>query len=228
MRFFPPGENQLPYYPGLARGLVAVLLYCDGRNSVVDSLRMLIQAREGRTFTMGVGEELVSTATKFTDQLMAEGLTYKVLGEYLSGLFSNGLAFEWRVWWRSRSTFFGFCISGCPAGLLREIDEPKEMSRLQQERGLGNARHRKQVRRKTLCSLSNLKNECLKWHNILMSTIHLGRGGKQARKQISGRHLLEYERRKSVSVAAQCAYEIRHVLQQLFNGKLSYLCRCRI
>ena len=74
------GENQLPYFPGLTRGLVAVILYYDGRTSIVNSLRTLIQSREGRTFTLGLSDDLVTTTTKFTDQLMAEGLTCKILG----------------------------------------------------------------------------------------------------------------------------------------------------
>ena len=49
----------------------------------MNSLRTLVQAREGRTFTLGLSEDLVSTATKFTDQLMAEGLTSKILGNFI-------------------------------------------------------------------------------------------------------------------------------------------------
>ena len=74
----------MAYFPGLTRGLVAVILYYDGRTSVVNSLRTLIQAREGRTYTLGLGEDLISTATKFTDQLMSEGLTTKILGNSFS------------------------------------------------------------------------------------------------------------------------------------------------
>ena len=40
-------------FPGLTRGLVAVLLYHDGRRSLVASLRSLIQAREGVAWTLG-------------------------------------------------------------------------------------------------------------------------------------------------------------------------------
>ena len=87
------GENQLPYFPGLTRGLVAVILYYDGRTSVVNSLRTLVQAREGRTFTLGLSEDLVSTATKFTDQLMAEGLTTKILGNFILMYWRNSVYF---------------------------------------------------------------------------------------------------------------------------------------
>ena len=89
MHLFRLGENQLPYFPGLTRGLVAVILYYDGRTSVVNSLRTLIQAREGRTFTLGLSDDLVSTATKFTDQLMSEGLTSKILGMFCANKLVN-------------------------------------------------------------------------------------------------------------------------------------------
>ena len=39
------GEEQLPRYPGLTRGLVAVILYYGGRKAVVQTLRTLLQSR---------------------------------------------------------------------------------------------------------------------------------------------------------------------------------------
>lgn len=47
-----PGEQQQPHFPGLTRGLVAVLLYWDGKLCVANSLRTLIQSRHGKTFTL--------------------------------------------------------------------------------------------------------------------------------------------------------------------------------
>lgn len=41
-------------FPGLTRGLVAVLLYHDGRRCLLASLRSLIQAREGVAWTLGL------------------------------------------------------------------------------------------------------------------------------------------------------------------------------
>lgn len=40
-------QLQLPYYPGLPRGLIAVLLYYDGRKALLSTLRMLVHARKG-------------------------------------------------------------------------------------------------------------------------------------------------------------------------------------
>ncbi|XP_014664623.1 PREDICTED: LOW QUALITY PROTEIN: nuclear pore complex protein Nup205-like [Priapulus caudatus] len=74
------GETQLSSFPGLNRGLVAVLLYYDGRSSLVGALKALIQSREGKTWTLELGAELVTMTVRYTDQLMEEGLTGKILG----------------------------------------------------------------------------------------------------------------------------------------------------
>ncbi|CAH2276623.1 nuclear pore complex Nup205 [Pelobates cultripes] len=73
------GEHQQPRFPGLTRGLVAVLLYWDGKRCIANSLRTIIQSRRGKTFTMELSPELVSMATRFSDELMENGLTHKIL-----------------------------------------------------------------------------------------------------------------------------------------------------
>ncbi|XP_051886493.1 nuclear pore complex protein Nup205 [Pristis pectinata] len=73
------GEHQLPRFPGMTRGLVAILLYWDGKRCMALSLRSLIQSRQGKTWTLELGSELVSMTTRFTDELMEQGLTQKVL-----------------------------------------------------------------------------------------------------------------------------------------------------
>ncbi len=50
--YLSAGEHQQPHFPGLTRGLVAVLLYWDGKLCVANSLRTLIQSRHGKTFTL--------------------------------------------------------------------------------------------------------------------------------------------------------------------------------
>uniref|UniRef100_A0A8C3AR20 Nucleoporin 205 n=1 Tax=Cyclopterus lumpus TaxID=8103 RepID=A0A8C3AR20_CYCLU len=74
-----PGEQQQPHFPGLTRGLVAVLLYWDGKLCVANSLRTLIQSRHGKTFTLDLSGELVALTTRFTDELMTQGLTKRIL-----------------------------------------------------------------------------------------------------------------------------------------------------
>ncbi|XP_012877002.1 PREDICTED: nuclear pore complex protein Nup205 [Dipodomys ordii] len=73
------GEHQQPHFPGLTRGLVAVLLYWDGKRCISNSLKALVQSRRGKTWTLELSPELVSMTTRFTDELMEQGLTYKVL-----------------------------------------------------------------------------------------------------------------------------------------------------
>ncbi|XP_035283099.1 nuclear pore complex protein Nup205 isoform X1 [Anguilla anguilla] len=73
------GEHQQPYFPGLTRGLVAVLLYWDGRRCLANSLHTLIQSRQGKTFTLELSGELVALTTRFTDELMSQGLTPRIL-----------------------------------------------------------------------------------------------------------------------------------------------------
>lgn len=73
---FPPSSLR---FPSLTRGLVAILLYYDGRCSMVASLRTLIQAREGVSWTLGLNQATVNLVTAFTDQLFGDGLVGKIL-----------------------------------------------------------------------------------------------------------------------------------------------------
>ena len=75
MELLLAGEQQQPNFPGLSRGLVAVLLYHDGRRSLLSALRTLIQSREGITWTLGLNEDLCNVITKFTDELREEGIS---------------------------------------------------------------------------------------------------------------------------------------------------------
>ena len=79
---FVLGESQLATsYPGMTRGLQAVLLYQDGRRALVTSLRLLVQARKGRHFSIELSVGLQSFISDYTDQLVTDGLVTKILGE---------------------------------------------------------------------------------------------------------------------------------------------------
>lgn len=71
-------QIQMPYYPGLPRGLVAVLLYYDGRKSLLTALRMLIQARKGTAWCLQISAEIENYITKYTDQLAENGLFNRI------------------------------------------------------------------------------------------------------------------------------------------------------
>ncbi|XP_044732734.1 nuclear pore complex protein Nup205 [Chrysoperla carnea] len=78
-------QMYLSSYPGLTRGLVAILLYYDGRNALTNTLRMLVQARSGVLWTSDASPDVVKFITRFTDQLLADGLFNRIF-ELLNSL----------------------------------------------------------------------------------------------------------------------------------------------
>ena len=79
------GEERLCDYPGLTRGLVAILLYYDGRKTLVETLKTLILGRQGCTWTLEATTDVSVFVTKFTQELVNEGLVQNIL-DLLSGL----------------------------------------------------------------------------------------------------------------------------------------------
>ncbi|KAI4469467.1 nuclear pore complex protein [Holotrichia oblita] len=67
-------QMQIPFYPGLPRGLIAVLLYYDGRKCLLSALRSLVQCRKGIAWTLKVSSETERFVTAYTDQLMENGV----------------------------------------------------------------------------------------------------------------------------------------------------------
>ncbi|XP_066259964.1 nuclear pore complex protein Nup205 [Euwallacea similis] len=72
-------QLQMPSYPGLARGLVAILLYYDGQKALLTSLLYLVQARNGVQWSLNVKPELSRFITDYTDQLMEGGIFKRIL-----------------------------------------------------------------------------------------------------------------------------------------------------
>lgn len=73
------GEEQLPQYPGLTRGLVAVVLYYDGRKALVQALKILMSGRPGLTWSSEAPEEIGDLVLSVTGSLMETGLTERIL-----------------------------------------------------------------------------------------------------------------------------------------------------
>lgn len=71
-------QIQMSYYPGLPRGLVAVVLYYDGRKALVAALRMLIQARQGVAWSLKASDKTEKYVTQYTDQLLENGLFTRI------------------------------------------------------------------------------------------------------------------------------------------------------
>ncbi|XP_055616153.1 nuclear pore complex protein Nup205 [Toxorhynchites rutilus septentrionalis] len=72
-------QQQMPNHPGLPRGLVAVLLYYDGRKSLAASLKELFQARAGISWCTDAPYEITQLITSYTDGLVADGILDKIV-----------------------------------------------------------------------------------------------------------------------------------------------------
>lgn len=72
-------QRQMAFHPGLPRGLVAVLLYYDGRKALVSTLRTLVQSRAGVAWSLEINPEVIDYVTDYTDKLMEDGLINKIL-----------------------------------------------------------------------------------------------------------------------------------------------------
>jgi nuclear pore complex protein Nup205 len=74
-------EQQMQHFPNLTRGLVAVMLYYDGRKSICDTLCLLAQARSGVSweFPSPCDGRLIAA---YMDQLVANNLVGNILGEF--------------------------------------------------------------------------------------------------------------------------------------------------
>ncbi|CAH1170192.1 unnamed protein product [Phaedon cochleariae] len=71
-------QMQMSYYPSLPRGLVAVLLYYDGRKALVQTLLYLVQARNGVQWSVTLKQDVSKFITDYTNQLMEGGLFTRI------------------------------------------------------------------------------------------------------------------------------------------------------
>nr|CAD7434744.1 unnamed protein product [Timema monikensis] len=72
-------QQQLLFHPGLNRGLVAILLYYDGRKALVSALRSLVHVRKGFSWAGNYPPEIVDYITLYTNKLMEDGVLLKIL-----------------------------------------------------------------------------------------------------------------------------------------------------
>ncbi|XP_061722794.1 nuclear pore complex protein Nup205 [Cydia pomonella] len=72
-------QRQGPRHPGLARGLLAVLLYYDGRRALLQALKDTLTARDGVCWSINAREDIVKYVTRYVDQLIRDGLLGGVL-----------------------------------------------------------------------------------------------------------------------------------------------------
>lgn len=72
-------QQQIPNHPGLPRGLVAILLYYDGRKTIATTLKQLFQARQGISWCVEAPREVTGYITAYTDMLIENGILNKIL-----------------------------------------------------------------------------------------------------------------------------------------------------
>lgn len=72
-------HQQMSNHPGLNRGLVAVLLYYDGRKTLATTLKDLFQASEGMSWCVDAPHEVTKFVTLFTHSLVADGVLLRIL-----------------------------------------------------------------------------------------------------------------------------------------------------
>lgn len=72
-------HQQMPNHPGLYRGLVAVLLYYDGRKTLANTLKDLFQSREGISWCIEASLEVTKLVTNYTDSLVDDGILNRII-----------------------------------------------------------------------------------------------------------------------------------------------------
>lgn len=72
-------QQQIPNHPGLPRGLVAILLYYDGRRTLVSTLKQLFQARQGISWCIEASQEVTAYITEYTNSLFDTGILNKII-----------------------------------------------------------------------------------------------------------------------------------------------------
>ncbi|KAI9590013.1 nuclear pore complex protein Nup205 [Glossina fuscipes] len=65
-------QRQMPQHPGLPRGIIAILLYYDGRKAIATSLRDLFQVTNGVSWISELPKELTSIVSSFTQSIVED------------------------------------------------------------------------------------------------------------------------------------------------------------
>ncbi|KAK7077982.1 hypothetical protein SK128_011882 [Halocaridina rubra] len=103
-------EEERTIYPGIPRGLIAVLFYYDSRVHLASALKTLVQARQGISWVLlPDNEDLAISITRYLEPLLNISMVDRILD------------------------------------LISSMDITKEIELLQQNRAIGNAKHRKLV-----------------------------------------------------------------------------------
>ncbi|XP_064113879.1 nuclear pore complex protein Nup205-like isoform X1 [Macrobrachium nipponense] len=121
-------EEERTIYPGIPRGLIAVLFYYDSRVHLANALKTLVQARQGISWVLlPDNEELSISITRYLEPILNISMVDRIID------------------------------------LISSMDITKEIEILQQNRALGDARHRKLVLDKFLSVRTLLAETLFGW-----------------------------------------------------------------
>ncbi|XP_045608227.1 nuclear pore complex protein Nup205 [Procambarus clarkii] len=128
MSLLRSAEEESTLYPGVPRGLIAILFYYDSRVNLAHALKTLVQARQGISWVLlPDNEELSQSITRYLQPILNISLVDRILE------------------------------------LVTSMDITKEIELLQQNRALGDAKHRKMVLDKFLAVRSLLAETLFCW-----------------------------------------------------------------
>lgn len=128
MSLLQSAEEESTLYPGVPRGLIAILFYYDSRVNLAHALKTLVQARQGISWVLlPDNEELSQSITRYLEPILNISLVDRILE------------------------------------LITSMDITKEIELLQQNRALGDAKHRKMVLDKFLAVRSLLADTLFCW-----------------------------------------------------------------
>ncbi len=131
-------ETQMQYFPNLTRGLTAILLYYDSKKSIVNTLKLLLVARTGRTWILDdtMPSELTKLINDYTSRLIYDGLIVNLLSVERFPCFFFAIILL---------VFLKFAFFHDLQEQIELYNWQDEQAKLLKEGGLGNAKHRKQV-----------------------------------------------------------------------------------
>ena len=79
VEFLHTAEQQMHYYPDLTKGLISVILYYDAHHAIVNSLKILVQARKSFLWAVDTSEQVANLVTKYSNKLVGKGLSDEIL-----------------------------------------------------------------------------------------------------------------------------------------------------
>jgi len=84
LEFIVTATNQEARFPGLSRGPIAILLYYDSRKSLLNSIKLLVQAKNGRSWSTKLNREIQKLIDSFVDDLKVDGIVSRCLKQLIN------------------------------------------------------------------------------------------------------------------------------------------------